>query len=267
MTFFWTGVSGALLRNQRLGQVSIDYRKFVGDGFEFESELKAALSGSTVVHSAALVGEANCRVDRSLTQQVNVEGVGRLAEKCAESGVKRFVYISTSHVYAPLNQPIRESDEVHPRTIYAESKLQGENVALNVGEESDMNVAVFRLFSFLGEASVATSFAGLLARIIEGSDEKIRFADDVRDFQTPQQYWTLINVLLRSLDQTRIVNVASGIGMSVRAAAELFAAYRGRPLDPSVFEGGSSEVPFLVANISKFREITGLDPSQLDFTQ
>lgn len=265
MKNFWTGTSGTLLRNQRLRDVAIDYRKFLEDGFRLDTSLFGALGGSQVIHSAALVGESNCQIDFELTRKVNVAGAARLAETCAESGVERFVYISTSHVYAPSESPIAESGELQPRTLYAESKIQGEEAVLDVGKNSGMKVTIFRLFSFLGEASVQTSFAGLLARIVDGSGEKIRYSDDIRDFQTPGQYWDLMNALLNVSDLPEVVNVASGIGMSIAEASRSFAFHKGISLDSSTFEGGTSNIPFLVADVSLLKVISGRTPHPLAF--
>ena len=66
----------------------------------------------------------------------------------------KFVYLSTSHVYGhPIHNPIRESDPVHPESIYAASKFAGEILCESYAKSYGLNISVARLFSVYGPYS------------------------------------------------------------------------------------------------------------------
>lgn len=61
---------------------------------------------------------------------VNVEGAERLAAACYQSGIG-FVHFSTDYVYADdYDRPLREDDRTLGTSVYARTKLEGENVVL-----------------------------------------------------------------------------------------------------------------------------------------
>lgn len=61
---------------------------------------------------------------------VNVEGAKRLAAACYDAGIG-FVHFSTDYVYAGhYNRPLREDDSTLGTSVYARTKLEGENVVM-----------------------------------------------------------------------------------------------------------------------------------------
>ena len=61
---------------------------------------------------------------------INIDGARRLAAACHEAGIA-FVHFSTDYVYADgYNRPLRESDKTLGTSVYARTKLQGENEVL-----------------------------------------------------------------------------------------------------------------------------------------
>ena len=87
---------------------------------------------------AALINAAaQARVDLAereptRTYAVNAQGPGLLAAACAERGI-RLVHLSTDYVLDGPDTPGHRLDEgapVHPRSVYAASKLAGEELVL-----------------------------------------------------------------------------------------------------------------------------------------
>lgn len=63
-------------------------------------------------------------------REVNVEGARRLAAACHEAGIG-FVHFSTDYVYDDgYNRPLKEGDRTLGTSIYARTKLEGENIVL-----------------------------------------------------------------------------------------------------------------------------------------
>src|SRR5256714_83558 len=84
---------------------------------------------------------AQTNVDRCETQQeeafaLNAEAPRVLAEVCASKNA-RFIHISTDYVFdGEKREPYTEDDEARPISVYGESKLEGERLALEANERS-----------------------------------------------------------------------------------------------------------------------------------
>lgn len=86
---------------------------------------------TAVINTAAYTLVDRAEEDRERCWKINAEGVGYLAEACAELDCP-LVQISTDYVFGrdrARNTPYREDDEPGPEGVYAESKLGGERQA------------------------------------------------------------------------------------------------------------------------------------------
>ena len=74
------------------------------------------------------VDRAESEPDRA--RAINVEGAGRLAAACREAGAG-FVHFSSDYVYDDgYNRPLLETDRTMGSSVYARTKLQGENAVM-----------------------------------------------------------------------------------------------------------------------------------------
>jgi nucleoside-diphosphate-sugar epimerase len=96
---------------------------------------RVALDGADeVVHLAAIVGDPACARDPQLSQAVNVEGSRALYADARTAGVERFVFASTCSNYGRMvdpTVPITEEGELRPVSLYAEQKVQIEQMLLD----------------------------------------------------------------------------------------------------------------------------------------
>ena len=114
-----------------------------GDITDFEA-VRAAMDGQTYVcHAAALVPGrgASC----SEFERVNVGGTKVACEAALETGVSRFLYISTAHVFgldsgSSVNEESKPSIPAHPG--YDESKVRAEALVRNSAVKSLDSVIV-----------------------------------------------------------------------------------------------------------------------------
>ncbi|MFJ3953491.1 NAD(P)-dependent oxidoreductase [Streptomyces sp. Je 1-4] len=89
-----------------------------------------------VLHLAAISIVAPCETDPGLALRVNVSGVHQVAEACRRVG-SRMVYISSDYVFDGAGAPedgYRETDVPNPLSVYALTKLAGEQIAAHVPE-------------------------------------------------------------------------------------------------------------------------------------
>lgn len=89
--------------------------------------LKKTLPGIDVVyHLAAKVTTPFANADAHAYEQVNHWGTAELVYAVEASDVKRFIYTSSTGVYGSSKIPAHEDKPPDPQTLYAVSKLRGE---------------------------------------------------------------------------------------------------------------------------------------------
>lgn len=102
-----------------------------------------------VIHLAARVHIMNETVSEPLAafRKVNVDGTLNLAKQATESGVKRFIYISSIKVNGEMTMtdcPFRPDDTVQPIDSYGLSKHEAEQGLLAMAKSTTMEVVVIR---------------------------------------------------------------------------------------------------------------------------
>tara|TARA_B100001093_G_scaffold100534_1_gene92599 strand:+ start:2771 stop:3727 length:957 start_codon:yes stop_codon:yes gene_type:complete len=103
-----------------------------------------------VVHAAGMnAGDCSKNPDSAL--EFNGVITGKLVEQATRAGVKKFIYLSTAHVYSNnLSGVINESTELQNIHPYATSKVAGERAVMFSSEESDMHGIIIRLSNAFG---------------------------------------------------------------------------------------------------------------------
>jgi dihydroflavonol-4-reductase len=113
--------------------------------------LKKAMNGVEIVyHFAALVGSWKTKEQLN---RVNVEGTKNVFECAAESGVKKALYCSSTAVYGLLaksNQPITEKTIARAIEPYGNSKLRGEQAALEIAAKTGLHTTIIRPVAIFG---------------------------------------------------------------------------------------------------------------------
>ena len=137
------------------------------------SDLKPVLSGvSVIVHTAARVHVMQERSDNPLEafRRMNVDATLRLARQAAESGVKRFVYISSIKVNGEqtlTGQKFTADMRPSPSDAYGISKLDAENGLLSMAKETGIEVVIIRPPLVYGPG-VKANFAKLMTWVARG---------------------------------------------------------------------------------------------------
>ena len=113
------------------------------------TDWKTALKGTeVVVHLANRAHVLNDHAQDPLTifRKINVDGTIQLAKQAVESGVKRFIFISSIKVNGEYTDkhPFTASDKPNPQDPYAVSKLEAENALHELSAQSFMKVIIIR---------------------------------------------------------------------------------------------------------------------------
>ena len=92
-------------------------------------EIVFRVAPDVVVDTGALHNVDYCETHTEEAYKVNRDGTGNLALASSKMGAK-FVFVSTDFVFDGLKAPYTEGDLPNPTSVYAQSKLAGEKVAL-----------------------------------------------------------------------------------------------------------------------------------------
>ena len=85
------------------------------------------LRPDVVINCAAYTRVDDCETEQEKAFAVNATGVKNIALACRDSA-SLLIHISTDYVFDGTKQePYREADKTHPRSVYGQSKLAGEN--------------------------------------------------------------------------------------------------------------------------------------------
>jgi len=157
---FVTGASGfvgsrlvQLLNNCKVSIVVLsrsnktDFETVVCD-LESEQVSVDALAGvDTVFHLAGFSHDmSNSYKNKHLYRKINIDATVRLAELAIQSGVKRFVFVSSVKAggSAVSGQCMTEEDQSEPEGIYGKTKREAELKLLEIAMKSVMHVSILR---------------------------------------------------------------------------------------------------------------------------
>lgn len=159
-----------VLRNKR----SADYGECVEiSEIDKNTQWSDALSGvNYVIHCAARVHIMNDSSSDPLTEfrAVNTEGTLNLARQAAETGVKRFIFLSSIKVNGEStsdSNPFTAFDSRRPEDPYGMSKSEAEEQLLALGKETGMEIVIIRPPLVYGEG-VKANFASLMELVGKG---------------------------------------------------------------------------------------------------
>ena len=120
-----------------------------GDVTDAETIRRSVEGCDVVYHLAAAFREAG--IPDSRYREVHVDATRMLLEAARAEGVRRFVHCSTIGVHGHIdNPPADENTRFAPGDIYQETKLEGEQLALEFQRKHDFPVAVARPATIYG---------------------------------------------------------------------------------------------------------------------
>lgn len=249
-SIFATGVSGTIgrhFKNQVL-EIGCDLRN------SKLSPIPIINKGDFVLHAAAVVGPLNVNKDLTTSYNVNVRASQMLAKIARNSGVAKFIYVSTAHVYARSDSLLTETSSTVPNNVYAEQKLEAEEEISLIFQDCPEKLCIVRVFSVLDwDVADFTLGGGIKKLISDDSDFKLNFVDDIRDFLTPYLIANSLISITREAILTGIVNLSTGVGLTVKDAAKIMLEGSGYKLPENRIISGNSDYPYVVGDNSKLK--------------
>ena len=201
--------------------------KFIN--WESDSLINRATEGIDIVIHAAGMNSKDCELDPKSAFRCNHIYTKKLLESSKSNGVKKFLYISTAHVYkSPLEGFIDETTEILNSHPYASSHAAGEkevvsannhNFISNVvrlsnvfGANEDLSHSSWKLFLN------AICLSAIKSKNIKLLDKKLHY----RDFLSITDFANSIEFLINKMtSKVNIYNLGSGYSYSILDAANI----------------------------------------------
>ncbi len=107
-----------------------------------------------VIHLAALVGEAACKISETDTISTNYHATIELCDLARKNKVKKFIFMSTASSYGvqDTSEIANEETKLNPVSLYAKTKIDCENDLLKKFS-NDIEITIFRPSTVYGHSS------------------------------------------------------------------------------------------------------------------
>jgi UDP-glucose 4-epimerase len=187
-----------------------------------------------VVHLAALKSVAESILKPDLYFDVNVNGTRNLMKIAAENRIERLLFSSSAAVYGNSKSGIvSEGSELTPLSPYGHTKLIGEQIVMDFSRSTGAKTSSLRYFNVAGSESqllADQSVSNLIPIVIDQIRKKNTPQIFGMDYQTPDGSCVrdyihvsdvalahyLVAMKLSDLDFPNILNIGTGLGISVK---------------------------------------------------
>jgi len=162
---------------------------------------------NVVIHAAARVHQMNDNAVDSLNEFrcVNTVGTMALARQAIESGVKRFIFLSSIKVngeVTKIGQPFIPSDNSIPIDPYGLSKYEAEQGLLKLAQETAMEVVIIRPPLVYGP-NVRANFASMIHWVNKGVPLPFGAVNNLRSFVALDN---LVDFIIHCIHHPKAVN-------------------------------------------------------------
>jgi nucleoside-diphosphate-sugar epimerase len=163
-----------------------------------------------IVHNAAVVGTDVVALNPDHSIMTNVLGTQRITNAANNTKILN-VYIGTTVIYDTLKyqeEPIKESSDIHPRTLYATQKYAGEMFVRN---SSDNWLVMRPLFAYGGEGDMNSLIAKTMFALKNNVKELDMFLDPqkTKDYMHVSDFCKAIMIAIKSNVRNQHFNITA----------------------------------------------------------
>lgn len=105
----------------------------------------------SIIHLAAVPGIKRCEEEPEMAEEVNVGGTENVLEFARKNDIEKVIFASSAGVYGEIvEQPITENHPKDPLNLYSETKLRGEELFREYGENYGLSPTIMRMSNLYG---------------------------------------------------------------------------------------------------------------------
>ncbi len=197
---------------------------FCGSVLDVNSLRKAIDGCDVVVHLAAMLGVMKTEKDKLGCINVNIAGTDNVINTSVMHNVKKFIFASSSEVYGePDSNPISEEQTTKGKTVYAVTKMAGEELLKGYNQYyKGLNFTIIRFFNTYGEGQVAQFVLTKWVRNVLNGNNPVVYGDgsQVRSYGHVEDAVTGVKLIIEnSISNGKVYNL--GNSSQVRTLVEL----------------------------------------------
>ena len=228
------------------------YKKDIRNFKDLNNWLKNNKDIDTIFHFAAIVPTNLVNQNKKKSIDVNFKGTVNIfnAARVANRNIW-FFFASTSHVYQPQKNLLKENDLLKPTSFYGKTKLMSENFLLK-NKEKKIKVCIGRIFSIFHDKQKKSFFYPAMKLRFKNKKQKrdsyiLKSGNSVRDFSNAEKVTNIIFKLSKK-KVSGIVNIGSGKKITL---LEFISKY----INNNVKIKSNGKYNIVAANISKLRKL------------
>ncbi|MFH1841388.1 MAG: NAD-dependent epimerase/dehydratase family protein [Candidatus Nealsonbacteria bacterium] len=164
---------------------SLEIEKVQGSILDRNALSNAMKGCNYVAHLAALVGVRRTELERIDCLDINILGTVNVLESCLKERIEKVLFSSSSEVYGETDGiPIKEDSSKNPVSIYAITKLAGEEYIRACAGRYGFKYSIVRLFNIYGPGQVADFVVPRFIKRVLNNEPPIVYGDgsQVRTF-------------------------------------------------------------------------------------
>lgn len=218
-----------------------------------------------IIHLAALHYVPYCNEHPKEAFEVNVMGTRRVLSAAREVNLDAAVFASSAAVYAPRDEPNKETSNLEPIDIYGQTKLIGEDEFKLFQEITGTPTTLLRLFNIYGPNETNPHLIPAILDQLEGGSRSVELGNlsPKRDFVHVSDVARAFIVSLKEAEQGfNIYNVGSGEEYSVKEVVGCVEKALGEDIKIEQNEERvrESDRPHLLADINRISTEIGWTP-------
>jgi UDP-glucuronate 4-epimerase len=231
------------------------------------AELKMILPQQVdvIIHLAARAGVRPSILDPMAYDQTNILGTQMLLDYAKETGVKQFVFASSSSVYGVnKNLPWKENEQLMPISPYAMTKLAGEMAGHVYSYLYGIRFIALRFFTVYGPAQRPDLAIHKFIKAIVKDEKIVMYGDG----STSRDY-TYIDDIVKGIKAAvdynqsmfEIINLGNNYSVSLKALVSHIEEVVGKKAKVDHQSEQPGDVPNTFADISKAQQLLSYQPS------
>lgn len=218
-----------------------------------------------VFHQAAVASVQQSFEDPAHLSDVNCTGTATLLSAAQSAAVRTVVLASSAAVYGSTGSSAkREDDPLAPESPYASSKRYTEELAVQLTEQSSLDIVALRYFNVFGpRQDPQGEYAAVIPKFIDlmlGSDRPVIYGDgeQSRDFVYIED---VVQANLLAIDgEPGIYNVATGSRSTINELVAHLNSILERDIEPEYAAARPGEVRHSLADILNVEQALGYEP-------
>ena len=240
----------------------------LNDEIQNKTKIDDALhKAEAVVHCASISSVFRSIKEPGKVNTINVTATLNMLNLCIKEEVQRFIFASSAAVYGgKRNHPLQETDQVHPLSPFAASKIAGEAYCQAYYETYGLNTIILRFMNIYGPR-ITKVYRRVNSKFAEATIKKEPLVitgdgKQTRDFTYVTDAVDAILLALNNEDiEGETFNIGTGKPTTINQLANLYVKICGNPKQEiKHISAKKGDLKYSYADITKAKKTLGFKP-------